>query len=176
MRRTLMTALVTASLVLTLAAPGVAVPPDTAMFPFGGTIEGYVEACDRTLRWDISGTAERTTFYDGDGNIVRFQDKVRETNTITDVDSGETLREGPDSFVQRILFNDDGTVTVQINGLSVLVAGGASTVVDAGRVVLQFGPTGPEAVAVVGRHDVRSIDPLTTDDPVLLEGFCAAFA
>lgn len=167
--------LITSLLLLPLAAPALAIPPETAVFPFGGTVEGYVEACDLTLRWEISGTAERTTFFDGDGAVVRFQDKVRETNTITNVDTGETLQEGPDSFQQRILFNDDGTVTVQINGLSELVTDGADTVVDAVRVVLQLGPDGPTVVAVVGRHDVRAIDPLTTDDPVLLEGFCDAF-
>lgn len=170
MRRTLLTGLFTSLLVLAVAVPATAVPPTTQTFPFGGVVEGYVEACDLTLRWDISGTAERTTFYDSDGDVVRFQDKVRETNTITNVDTGETLQEGPDSFLQRILFNDDGTVTVEINGLSVLVTNGRDTVVDAGRVVLQFGPDGPSVLAVVGRHDVRSIDPLTTDDPILLEG------
>ena len=94
---------------------------------------------------------------------------------ITNVDTGESLREGPDSFIQHIFFNDDGTVRLEINGLSVLVNSGEHLVVDAGRVVLFFGPGGPTVLDVSGRHDVRGIDPLTVDDPILLEGFCAAF-
>ena len=100
------------------AAPAAAVPPVTVEFPFADTIEGFVPECGLNLRWDIDGTVERTSFFDQDGNLVRFQDKVREDNTITNVDTGETLREGPDSFIQRILFSDDGTVTIQIAGRS----------------------------------------------------------
>ncbi len=158
-----------------LTVPAAAVPPVTVSFEFADVIEGFVPACGLNLRWEISGSVERTFFFDQDGNLVRIQDRVRETNVITNVDSGESLQEGPDSFQQRILFNDDGTVTLQINGLSVLVNGGENIVVDAGRVVLLFGPDGPVVLDVSGRHDVRGIDPLTVDDPILLEGFCAAF-
>lgn len=157
------------------AGPAGAAAPARVSFPFADTIEGFVEACGLNLRWDISGTVDRTFFFDNDGNLVRIQDKVRETNTITNQDTGETLQEGPDSFQQRILFNEDGTVTIQINGLSVLVNQGENTVVDAGRVVLFFGPDGPTVLDIAGRHDVRGIDPLVVDDPVLLEGFCGAF-
>jgi hypothetical protein len=175
MQRALLTTLVITLLVATAAAPAAAVPPETVEIPFGGVIEGDVEACDLTLRWEVSGTVERTTFFNADGSIDRFQDKVRETNTITNVGTGETLQEGPDSFLQRVLFNDDGTVTLAITGLSVLVTGGDDVVVDAGRTVLLLGPDGVTALALDGRHDVRAIDPTTTSDPVLLEGFCAAF-
>lgn len=147
----------------------------TQTLEFADTIEGFVESCGLNLRWDISGTVDRTFFFDQDGNVVRIIDKVREDNTITNLDTGETLREGPDSFGQIINFNDDGTVTIQINGLSVLVKKGDRTVVDAGRVVLLFGPGGPSVLDISGRHDVRGIDPLTVDDPILLEGFCPAF-
>lgn len=37
---------------------------------------------------------------------MRFRDRVRESNTITNLDTGETLQEGPDSFLQRVLVND----------------------------------------------------------------------
>jgi len=39
-----------------------------------------------------------------------------------------------------------------------------------------LGPDGTTVLALNGRHDVRSIDPTTTSDPSLLEGFCDAFA
>ena len=158
------------------AAPAGAVAPVTQTLEFDDVVEGFVPACGLNLRWEIAGTVERTLFFDQDGDVVRIQDRVRETNTITNVDSGETLQEGPDSFQQRILFNDDGTVTLQINGLSVLVNQGEDSVVDAGRVVLFFGPGGPTVLSISGRHDIRGIDPLTVDDSVLLEGFCGAFA
>lgn len=157
------------------ASPARAVAPVTQTISFADTIEGFVPACGLNLRWDITGTVDRSLFFDQDGNVVRIQDQVREANTITNVDTGETLQEGPDSFTQRILFNDDGTVTIQINGLSVLVNQGDNTVVDAGRVVLLFGPGGPSVLGISGRHDIRGIDPLMVDDPILLEGFCGAF-
>jgi hypothetical protein len=87
---------------------------------------------------------------------VRFQDRVRESNTITNLDTGETLQEGPDSFLQRVLFNDDGTVTIEGNGLSVLVTDGENRVVDAGRVVLLGTWRGLCALGVVGRHCART--------------------
>lgn len=157
------------------ASPAGAVQPQTVSFPFADSIEGFVPECGLNLRWDISGTVDRTFFFDQDGNVVRIQDLVRESNTITNVDTGETLPEGPDTFVQRILFNDDGSVEIQIAGLSVLVNEGVNEVVDAGRVVLLFGPAGPTVLDIAGRHDVRGIDPLVVDDPVLLAGFCGAF-
>ncbi len=152
-----------------------AAPPTRQTIALTNTIEGFVPECGLNLRWGIDLTVERTFFFDGDGNLVRIQDQVRENNTITNIDTGETLEEGPDSFSQRILFNDDGTVTVQVNGLSVLVNDGEASVVDAGRLVLQFGPGGSSVLQLAGRHDIRSIDPLSTDDPALLAGFCDAF-
>ena len=152
-----------------------AAPPASVSLSFADSIEGFVESCGLNLRWDISGTVDRTFFFDQDGNVVRIIDHVKEDNTITNLDTGESLQEGPDSFVQIILFNDDGTVTLQINGLSVLVNQGENQVVDAGRVVLFFGPSGPTVIDIAGRHDVRGIDPLVVDDPILLEGFCGAF-
>ncbi len=152
-----------------------AVPPVRSTITATDTIEGFVPECGRNLRWDISLTVERTFFFDEDGNLVRIQDQVRENNTITDTDTGETLQEGPDSFSQRILFNDDGTVTLSVHGLSVLVNDGENVVIDAGRLVLQFGPGGAQVIALNGRHDIREINPLSTNDPALLAGFCPAF-
>lgn len=158
-----------------LATPALAVPPVTQTFTFADSIEGFVPECGLNLRWEISGSVDRTFYFNQDGSIVRILDQVREDNLITNLDTGESLREGPDSFIQHIFFNDDGTVTLEINGLSVLVNSGENIVVDAGRVVLLFGPGGPTVLDVSGRHDVRGIDPLVVDDPILLAGFCAAF-
>lgn len=158
------------------AAPAGATEPARQTISVTNVIEGFVPECGLNLRWEISLIVERTLFFDQDANVTRIQDQVRENNTITDVDAGVTLQEGPDSFIQRILFDDDGTVTVQVNGRGVLVNDGNNVVVDAGRLVLQFGPGGPVVLALNGRHDIREIDPLSTDDPALLAGFCPAFA
>ncbi len=176
-KTTYLIAVLLLTLILTalVATPVLAVKPVTQTFEFSDTIEGFVEKCELNLRWDISGSVKRTLFFDQDGNVVRILDQVREDNTITNVDTGESLREGPDSFIQHIFFNDDGTVTLEINGLSVLVNSGEHLVVDAGRVVLFFGPGGPTVLDISGRHDIRGIDPTVVDDPILLAGFCAAF-
>lgn len=173
MRRlvTLATAIVVASGLL--IGPAGAVPPATSTFDFTNTVQGGTTCGE--LRWDISGSVERRFFFDKDGNVVRIQDKVREDNTITNLDTGESLQDGPVSFSQRILFNEDGTVKLEINGLSVLVNQGENQVVDAGRVVLLFGPGAPTVLGISGRHDIRGINPLAVDDPILLEGFCPAF-
>jgi len=175
MRRTLALLFVVAGVVGAGGNPAAAVPPVTQSFTFAQTIEGVAQSCGLPLSWGIEGSVERTLFFDQDGNVVRIQDQVRELNTITNLETGERLQEGPDSFIQRILFGDDGSVTLQINGLSVLVNQGDNSVVDAGRVVLFFGPDGPTVLDVSGRHDIRGIDPLTVDDPILLDGFCPAF-
>ncbi len=168
--------LLLAAFVVTGSDRAGAVPPVTQSFTFAQTITGVAPSCGLPLSWDIEGTVERTLFFDQDGQVVRIQDQVREANTITNLDTGETLQEGPDSFIQRILFGDDGSVTIEINGLSVLVNQGDNSVVDAGRVVLFFGPDGPSVLSISGRHDIRGIDPLTVGDPILLDGFCSAFA
>ncbi|MGH8825940.1 MAG: hypothetical protein ACRDVN_15895 [Jiangellaceae bacterium] len=71
-----------------------------------------------------------TTYLDSDDKVVKTFAKISELNTITDVDNNVTVREGPDAFTQAITFNDDGTQTVEINGLSVNVVGGVNRVVD----------------------------------------------
>ncbi len=175
MRRLL--AILSAAAMVTTLVPVTAgaVPPTRQTIELTNTIVGFAADCGINMQWDISLTVERTRFFDQDGNLVRIQDQVRENNTITNLDTGETLQEGPDSFQQRILFNADGSVTVMAIGLSVLVNDGDAIVIDAGRLVLLFGPGAPEVVALNGRHDLREIDPLTTSDPILLNGFCAAF-
>lgn len=40
--------------------------------------------------------------------MERVQAHVHEDNTVTNLESGLTLREGPDSFLQTTYFSDDG--------------------------------------------------------------------
>ncbi len=175
MRRIALVAALATLFGLIWAAPAGAVPPTRQTIELTNVIQGVAPDCGIEMRWDIDLTVQRTRFFDQDGNLVRIQDQVRELNTITNLDTGETLQEGPDSFQQRIVFNADGTVEVWAVGLSVLVNDGNAIVVDAGRLVLLFGAGPPQLIALTGRHDLRSIDPFTTSDPTLLSGFCAAF-
>ncbi len=175
MRRSAVILAVVSMLVVLAAGPAGAVPPTRQTIELTNVIQGFVPECGLNLRWDISLTVDRTRFFDQDGNLIRIQDQVRENNTITNTDTGETLEEGPDSFQQRIVFNEDGTVLVSALGLSVHVNQGENAVIDAGRTVLLFGPGGPFLLGFNGRHDIREIDPFTTSDPKLLAGFCPAF-
>lgn len=176
MRSRLVALALTAALPLMFTAPAQAAPPTKETVPFTDVIEAHVDACDRTLRWDIDGVAEVTTYFDNEGDVVRTKAMITELNTITDVDNGVTLREGPVAFTQTTTFNDDGTETVEINGLSVNVVSGENRVVDVGRLVVLIGPE-PEVLHMSGRHDIRGLDPFQlTAHPLHLEGFCAAFA
>ena len=58
---------------------------------------------------------------------------INEDNTITNLDTGETFREGPDNFMQTTLFTDDGPLIVA-TGLAANVPG--AQLKDVGRVVI----------------------------------------
>ena len=79
---------------------------------------------------------------------------IREDNTITNLATGLTLREGPDSFMQTIYFNPDGTVShIVATGLAVNVQTEAENLKDVGRVVWLPGTN--EIVFSAGPHSVR---------------------
>lgn len=141
MARKLTIVALSGALSLMFVAPAQAAPPPVhETIPFDPVIEAHVPECDRTLRWDINGLNRMTTFFDEDGNVSKTVAVITELNTITDVDNGVTLREGPVAFTQTTTFNDDGTQIVEINGLSVSVVGGVNRVVDVGRLELLIHP------------------------------------
>ena len=126
-----------------------------------------------TLRWDIHLVAERTNFVDSEGNLVRQIAHVTEDNTITNVTTGETLREGPDSFIQTIYFNENGTVNrIVASGLQARVG---NELMDVGRVVLlPLGGGRLDLVFSAGQHPVREAADLGTL-AAALPAFCAVF-
>src|ERR687893_392517 len=65
------------------------------------------------------------------------QHHVREDNTVTNLATGETLREGPDAFQQVIGFEGGRVTSVAINGLALNLQG--EQLKDVGRVVLESG-------------------------------------
>ena len=126
-----------------------------------------------TLRWDIHLVAERTNFVDSEGNVVRQIAHVTEDNTITNLTTGESFREGPDNFIQTIYFNPNGTANrIIATGLQARVG---NDLMDVGRVVLiPLGAGRSDLVFSAGQHPLRE----AADDGTLadaLEGFCALF-
>ena len=136
-----------------LATPAGAVPPQHfSVTPPPNIVEDQGQACGFPVRWTIELTVEGTNFFDQDGNIVRQQAHVKEDNTITNLDTGLTLREGPDSFMQTIVFNPDGSIAyLSATGLAANVFG--EQLKDVGRVVWLPGTN--EIVFSAGPHPVR---------------------
>ena len=154
MRRTLVPVL-GALLAGALALPALAAEPQRDQVAQNQVVEGQT-SCG-LLRWEIHLTADRFRFFDQDGQLVRVQVHISEDNTITNLDTGETYREGPDNFMQTTLFTDDGPLIVA-TGLAANVPG--AQLKDVGRVVID--PRTGEILFSAGQHPLR-------------EGFCALF-
>ena len=155
MRRTAMVALVAAAAVLGFGvAPAAAVPPqEIPLTEIHNPVQDQGQACGFPVLWDIRLTLEGWNFFDEEGNRVRQQLMIREDNTITNLDTGLTLREGPDSFMQTTIFNPDGSVAEVIaTGLAANVQGD-EPLKDVGRVVWLPGTN--EIVFSAGPHPVR---------------------
>jgi hypothetical protein len=156
-----------------VAAPALAVPPqqidDVVVHnPIVG------ETACGTLFWDINLVLDITNFFDQDGTLVRQIIHVREDNTITNLTTGESFREGPDSFIQTTYYNEDGTVNrIVASGLQARVG---NELRDVGRVVLvPLGGNRFDLVFAAGPHPIRE----AADDGRIvrdaLPGFCALF-
>ena len=153
-----------------MVSPAAAVPPERESLALTNVVEDNGEACGFPVRWDIDLTIELTRFFDRDGAVEREHLQIREMNTVSNLESGLTLQEGPDAFIQRNIFNDDGSVTIEANGLSVNVRG-EEKLKDVGRFVIRIGPGEFEIVMAAGPHPVRE---LATEGvtPALLAAFC----
>ena len=147
-----------------LALPASAAPPQRDQVSQNQIVQGQT-SCG-VLRWEIHLTGDRFRFFDDDGQLVRVQVHISEDNTITNVDTGETYREGPDNFVQTTLFTDDGPLIVA-TGLAANVPG--AQLKDVGRVVIN--PLTGEIVFSAGQHPLREAQEAGN----VLEGFCALF-
>jgi hypothetical protein len=156
-----------------MAATASAVPPQhfTAEPPTR-IVQDTGQACGFPVRWTIDLTVEGTNFFDSDGRLVRQQAHIREDNTITNLATGLTLREGPDSFMQTIYFNPDGTIShVVATGLAANVQDG--NLKDVGRVIWLPGTN--EIVFSAGPHPVREAIEFGSFQTALA-AFCQALA
>lgn len=147
-----------------LAAPAQAVAPQRTTIAQNQIVQGST-SCG-TLRWEIHLTGERFRFFDGDGNLVRVQIHIKEDNTITNLTTGASFREGPDSFMQTTLFTDEGPRIVA-TGLAARVAG--TQLKDVGRVVIN--PANGDIEFSAGQHPIREAQEAGN----VLEAFCAVF-
>ena len=147
-----------------LALPALASAPQRDPVSQNQVVQGQT-SCG-LLRWEIHLTGDRFRFFDEDGLLERVQVHISEDNTITNLDTGETYREGPDNFMQTTLFTDDGPLIVA-TGLAANVPG--AQLKDVGRVVID--PLTGEIVFSAGQHPLRDAQEAGN----VLEGFCALF-
>jgi hypothetical protein len=147
------------------ATPAMAAEPVRDTIVQNNVVQGMTSCGE--LRWEIHLTAERFRFFDNDGNLVRVQVHIQEDNTLTNLTTGETFREGPVSFMQTTLFTDEGPRIVA-TGMAVNIFGQAFK--DVGRVVIN--PITGDIEFSAGPHPIRE----SQSEGDILEGFCALFS
>jgi len=144
-----------------IAVPASAVEPTRQTVVQNNIVQDQGQACGFPVRWEIHLTAEITRFFDKDGALVRVQAQIRENNFITNLATGFTLVEGPDSFVQTTYIRDDGTIVVA-TGLAANVQSDPK-LMDVGRVVLiPLGGGVFDLVFAAGPHAIREAADLGT--------------
>ena len=140
---------------LTWAAPAAqAAPPQRiSVDPPPNIVRDNGEACGFPVEWAIDiASVEGHNFFDQEGRRVRQVVHIKEDNTITNLESGLTLREGPDSFTQTIIWNESGQIEQIIaTGLAANVFG--TGLKDVGRVAWLPGTN--EIVFNAGQHSLR---------------------
>ena len=158
--------------VIALASPASAVPPQHfSVDPPPNVVEDNGEACGFPVRWTIDLEVQGTNFFDQDGVIVRQQAHVQEDNTIENLDTGLTLREGPDSFMQTIHFENGVPTHFVATGLGLNVFG--EQLKDVGRVAWLPGTN--EIIFSAGPHEARELLQFGTFEDVLAF-FCDVLA
>ena len=164
MLRRASTAVLATVAAIMLAAPAGAAQPQRSDDDVNQVVQGQT-SCG-VLRWEIQLTGDRFRFFDQEGRLKRVQIHIREDNTITNVTTGETYREGPDSFMQKTIFVD-GAPFIVATGLAARVPG--TQLRDVGRVVIN--PRTGEIVFSAGQHPIREAQEAGN----VLEAFCAVF-
>jgi hypothetical protein len=98
------------------------------------------------LSAEVSGTV--TTFFDQEGNPVRMHARERFFGTNTNLTTGYTVTDGPDSYQFFIDLVDETTAVV---GLYFMVrdADGKKVAIDVGKITFS-----PDGVTISGPHDI----------------------
>lgn len=160
------------SCALAFAPPASADAPTRRTFTIHNVVEDQGQACGFPVRWTIDLTVDQYRFFDRDGRLLRIDSHVKENNTITNLDTGLTLQEGPDAFLQRVIPEADGTITLIVNGLSVNVRAGSEGFRDVGRYVVNFGPGQFDVIFSAGPHPLRDLMTRPAVGTELLAAFC----
>jgi hypothetical protein len=150
--------------VAVVVPPAWAVPPQRTEIAQNQVTQGTT-SCG-VLRWEIHLSGDRFRFFDQDGALMRVQIHINEDNVITNLTTGQTYREGPDSFMQTTLFTDEGPRIVA-TGLAARVFG--TQLKDVGRVVIN--PANGDIEFSAGQHPLREAQEAGN----VLEGFCSVF-
>jgi hypothetical protein len=161
------------AIMLITALPASAVPPVHQTFPFSGAVSDSGEACGFPLSWEFTGEVRLTRFFNEAGDLIRIQAEVRESGTVTNLDTGEVVVLPLTAFVERVLFRPDGSIIIEDVGLSVRVTGPDEMLLDVGRFVVSLDPD--ELLQSAGQHPIREINPFSVSDPALLGAFCNLF-
>ena len=172
-RRRLLPCVVGAVALLAVTAlPAGAAQPTIRRVEFAGAVTDQGEACGFALSWEFTGEVLEQRFFDADGALVRIQAHIRESGTITNLDTGEVIDLPRTAFLERVLITEGGVIIEDL-GLSVRVTGPDGHLLDVGRFVTSRNPN--ELLQSSGQHPIREINPFSVSDPALLAGFCGLF-
>jgi hypothetical protein len=171
--RCLLCATTTAALLFIGALPALADPPTHVRQTFSGAVTDAGEACGDPLSWEFTGEVLITRFFDQAGSLTRIQVHVQESGTVTNLATGEVVDLPRTSFLERVLFVEDGSIIIEDVGLSVRVTGPEDFLLDVGRFVVRLNPN--ELLQSSGQHPIREINPFSVSDPALLGAFCELF-
>ena len=118
------------------------------------------EHCGFPVLWDIHISADRYRWYDDQGRITRQVSHIREDNTVQNLETGKTLRDGPVNFVRVTRFENGVAVRATDTGVMVNIRDGRDRLLDAGSISYRVHPDGRwEIFGGVGPHPVyRALD------------------
>jgi hypothetical protein len=113
------------------------------------------ENCGFPVLWDIHMSVDRTRWFNEAGQVVHETQRVSEENTVQNLATGKTLRDGPVRFFRRHFYEDGVRVRTIDTGVMVNVSGEGERLVDAGRAVYRVLPDGTwDVQKLYGPHPV----------------------
>jgi hypothetical protein len=149
--RTLTLAVATALLV---AAPAAASnPPVRDTVEARNTVQDMGEHCGFPVRWNIHMVIDRLRWFDDAGRLTREIHQISEDNTVENLATGKTVRDGPVDFV-RYRHYEDGVRQYTIDtGIMVNVRDGNERLIDVGSVKYRILPDGRwDIIRAIGIH------------------------
>jgi hypothetical protein len=157
--RSIRTILLAAAALLALAAPAVAAPPpETVRYPVHNPVQDNGEHCGFPVKWDIHMDVTRTRWRDDAGNLTHETQFIREENTLHNLDTGKTLRDGPVTFVRNHFYRGGVRQYTVDSGLMVNISGHGERMLDTGLVKFRVGPDGRwDILKMIGHHPVYRV-------------------